>query len=974
MKPVIECCKPRTEVLKGELQDAIFAADFGHVIENAAPKVYQDPETFFRNTHPADPLKKLVTNIFDRLASTDESGAVIRLSTGYGGGKTHTLIALWHLAHNIEKTHLGTDLLPAAGRPERVAVAGIDGDKAGTEVFLRHRDIVTHSLWGELAYQLGGATNYEKVRGVDNPETVPDAGLIREILPKDTPVLILLDEIVLYMLKLNEHCYKALLAFLNALISVVRGRKQAVLVVTDPGQEVATQRQAGDLERLVSTQEAGEVEKALGDTLGRIATDFDPIGDESAQVIIRRLFEQRDEDAASETSAEYFKAYQRISEQIPNALPPNLNSKEYANRIVTCYPFHPRMLDTAKDRLGAIQDFQKSRGVLRLFARIIRDVWESGSNIPLITAGDLDWSSERIRADLLSRLNRDNFAAAVDADVLGHAVELDKTYSTDIHRRVASALLLESLAPQGCMDRRDVTLAVVRPDEVGHEPGEALDRLMSVCWHTKKNETGDKFYFHYEPNVNKLIEETMEKISVADARQAVFTAVQNYFSGQIFELKAYPSKPREVPDTIKLKLVLAESEELAQRICDYEDDSEPNAERPRRFRNAIFAVAPSPDELDRAIRDQRRYIAAQQVIKDYVSNKSIKKQVEEILPTLEKRASIGASKAFRKVVFQGRSPVSLEEKYLVDESMQQYRNGQQNLKNFLDDNKLVYQAGEAIDVDLLLEEVIPGATPSLDHEGAFLASSIYERALSSPRLRLMMDGSPVRNSIINAVQNGKLVVRLPNGDVHDSKGRVTGPEGNRTRKQGEPLQNLPLERDVLVAPIDAPCVQDWLKVDEDDTSREVQPSPEPSTIEIPTVTAYNWQKAIEYSETRPLTKLELKATTPEAADKLLNLAQPFGASSKALKLTLSGNLKDGGEVRFTVNDAKINCSIKPLEIANKLWRAVKEEDGPKNFEATIEMIFEGEGKTGATDQLRNAEQSANADISIFARFGEERTQ
>jgi hypothetical protein len=140
------------------------------------------------------------------------------------------------------------------------------------------------------------------------------------------------------------------------------------------------------------------------------------------------------------------------------------------------------------------------------------------------------------------------------------------------------------------------------------------------------------------------------------------------------------------------------------------------------------------------------------------------------------------------------------------------------------------------------------------------------------------------------------------------------------------------------------------------------------------LTATTWQKAIEYSETLPLTKLELKATTPEAADKLLNLAQPFGANSKALELTLSGNLKDGGRVCFTVNDAKINCSIKPLEIATKLWRAVEEEDGLKNFQATITMIFEGEGKTSATDQLRNAEQSANADISIFAKFGEERTQ
>lgn len=146
MRPIRETCTPRPEVLKGDLEDAIFAADFGHIVEGIAATVYQDAETFFRNTHPAAPLKKVITTIFDRLAHPDDAGAVIRLSTGFGGGKTHTLIGLWHLAQQITNTTLGTELLPAAGRPKQVEVVGIDGGK-----FLQ-----TNSLWGDLALKLGG--------------------------------------------------------------------------------------------------------------------------------------------------------------------------------------------------------------------------------------------------------------------------------------------------------------------------------------------------------------------------------------------------------------------------------------------------------------------------------------------------------------------------------------------------------------------------------------------------------------------------------------------------------------------------------------------------------------------------------------------------------------------------------------------------------------------------------------------------
>ena len=160
---VLTGCKPRKEVLKGDLDDAIFAADFGDLIAGKAPAVYGNAKVFFQNTHPAKQLCKVVEAVFGRLANTKEGGATVRLSTGFGGGKTHTLMALWHLAENIGDPAMGTDLLPAAGRPKKVTVVAVDAGKGGTPEFNVHGKIKIGSLWGELFFQLGSACN----RGIE---------------------------------------------------------------------------------------------------------------------------------------------------------------------------------------------------------------------------------------------------------------------------------------------------------------------------------------------------------------------------------------------------------------------------------------------------------------------------------------------------------------------------------------------------------------------------------------------------------------------------------------------------------------------------------------------------------------------------------------------------------------------------------------------------------------------------------------
>jgi len=973
MKKIRETCSLRLEVLKGELTDAIFAAEFGKILEGNAPQVYQSAETFFRNTHPAIPLKKVVSTIFHRLANPNEAGAIIRLSTGFGGGKTHTLIALWHLAQNIQQSTLGVELLPAAGHPKSVSVVGADGKLPGTQVYRDYGNIKTHSLWADMAYQFGGKAGYDKMSQVDDAELVPDAGLIRQVLP-DEPVLIMLDEMPVYMATLSDKGRGALLGFLDKLMSEIVARRQAVLVITDTARQFTYQ------------EESSELARRIDGIVGRKASDFDPIGGESAQVIIRRLFESVDRIAAEEISAEYFNAYKRVSEEHPGLLPPEASRVDYAKKIADCYPFHPRLLDTAQNRLGALQDFQRSRGVLRLFARILRDIWEKESDTELITAGDLDWTSDRIQSDLLQRLNKDNFKPAVDADIAEHAGKLDDDYSNDIHRRVASALLLESLplTPSSAMDKAELTLAVLRPSDVASEPGEAIDRLMRDCWHTYKNEQG-KFQFRYEPNANKVVEERAENLLIEDARMAVRAFVQGYFGGHNFQLVAYPNNPSSVLNSTKLQLVLCESEELAQSICNYQDDSNPEAKSPRAFRNAIFAVSPTPAAFEAAAIARRKLMAAEDVLKEQrkvststapLDSRGKKKktpllrQVEEMLSALRKKATMQAIRAFDRVVFQGRRTISLEEKYLVDEEvLGGGKKGQSRLMELLKDEGLIYEIDDAIDVDLLMQ-LIKGATPSLDCEGAHPANAIHERALTSPRMRLLRDESPIRNSILEAVKAKKLVVRLPNNDVYDSEGCVTGTEGKR-RRIGNKLTTLKLDADVLVAPSDAPCVAEWgkitpvngvLTIAEVATRKEQEWGPGGDS----TATAYTWEEAINHSTNRPLVKMTLKISDVSFANKLMACAQPFNANSVKLSVLAGGKLKDGGTMNFKVDNIRPNNPLKPIDTAKRMLRGTAEG---AMFNAELVLEFGSDGTKDIGHKFDLARKHGLNDVKLTAQFG-----
>jgi len=969
---ILTGCKPRKEVLKGDLDDAIFAADFGDLIAGKAPAVYGDAATFFQNTHPAKQLCKVVQDIFSRLAEKKEGGVTARLSTGFGGGKTHTLMALWHLARHIDDPGLGTDLLPAAGRPESLTVAAIDASKAGYPVFARHAKIETRSLWGELAFQFGGEKGWKAMCEVDDAERQPDETLVQKLFPRGS-VLILLDELVVYMATLSERGQGNLLAFLGKLSAVVSKRPRTVLVVTDPAEQRAYAAQSSKLGGALANAAAKATAAAkLDDLLGRKASDFDPIGGETARVIVRRLFERGDPSAAQAASANYHALFERVARDAPGTIPPRAASVDYARQVVECYPFHPRLLETARDRLGALQEFNKSRGTLRLFARILRTVWEAKEDIEIISAGDVDWSSSRIQADLLQRLNRDNFKAAVSADVENHAAELDGSQRRGVHVRAASALLLESipLQPNSGLDPADLTLAILRPDEAGHEPGEALDRLVGVCWHTYPMPGGRGWQFRYEPNLIKQIEEGMGQIPLEDAHSRVLTEAQSYFHGPSFKVSAWPTSARQVPESAELQLALCEDEKIAKAVCAYCDDSNPAAPIPRRFVNAIVAVTATQAALGGAVERAQRMLAAEAIEKEHRtgdSGKLVREQLQRIMPDLRKQFRVQTCRAFDRVVLACGASYPLDEQYQVpEEQMLQHAHGQSCLRRFLEAKQLIYTGGDALDTKRFLDDVLRGATPLSGDPDVYTALAVHGRFLSAPRLRMIPDGGIVRQSVLKALEEGKLVVKLPDGRAYDRSGCVEGEAGRRRRVDGHTLTSLSLDESVRITLADSAVAAEWLRIDArtgEGKAGEKKP-PLPPVPQGPSI-AETWEKTTELAAGRPLVELILLAATPASAKTLAVLAQELSADALRFTVTVGGPAKDGGAINFSANELRLNHPVKPLDIAQTIYNAL---DEMRSFEAELTLGFTAEGRAGMREALKRLSEQAAEDIRPRAKF------
>ncbi len=968
---VITACIPRDEVLHGQLDDAIFAANLDDLVHGVAKPVYLDPATFFANTHPARPLTLIASRVFEHLCDAAKAGTFIRLSTGFGGGKTHALMTLWHLAKNSGDASLGTDIVPAVSRPPKVTVVAVDCGRAGRPNFSIHvepngESVTTHSLWGEIAYQLGGRAAVDALGEGERADRNPSQQELLRLFPEG-PVLILIDEMVIYMAGANEQERGNLLDFVNKLIGICTNRPQTALLISDPAQQAVYAQESA---RLMKEMEAA---RDLDQITGRTATDEDPIGDESSAVINRRLFKSIDRNGADETAGEYHSLYERLlADPSGRLVPEEATRSEYRDLIVRNYPFHPSLMRTTRDRLSTIPEYNRSRGTLRLFAKILRNVYDRGLDVSLITAGEVDFSDPEISSELLHRLNRDAFSGAVNTDLGEHCDELDVGADRGVHTRVASALLLESLTGESNagFNKHELTLAVVRPDEAGNEPGDAVERLLGTCWYTYRMDSGTGFQFRVEPNVNQMIAGRAPLVAEEDARARVRSEVQAYFQGPVFKVVAWPQNARQVPDSARLQLALCESIEVARKVTSLANDEDPAAEQPRQFRNAIVAVAPADDPYQNAVRAARRLLAAQEINKEHQgeSGKSIRDQLAPIVTGVTREVGFQARRALSNVVLADGQVRPIEEKYLVSsENMFSATTGQSNLREFLQSKQLIYQPGAKLDTDLYIQQIVSGATPSVHAPGAYSGRSLHERLLSRQGLRVVPDESVTRNSIIAGVTAGRLVVRTEDGSAYDATGAVVGTPTQRERRNAIALPpGFPLTDGTLIALAGEAITREWLE----ETAKPEPPDgpPPPPPPPPPLNKTSKWEQAHEWAEAgRALRRLTFSTGTASSAMTLSTLAQPFGANTLKVTVGCQGTGKNNsGSFKLLIEDVLITHPTNPLGMAMTIYNSL--DEASRTFTARVLLDFSTAGRTGLADTLDKARQAAAADVTIEAEF------
>jgi hypothetical protein len=526
LKPWYAVATPHEDIREGRLAEAVFAANLWAVVQGTAPEVYLDPEEFFRKTYLTTGLSTVLNRVAAALRGGGESGdRIISLQTAFGGGKTHTLVALWHLAKHADRLkaspHAGELRKALGGRlPENVKGVAVftnqtcdatQGRKIEDGVHLR-------TLWGELAYQLGGKALYERVRANDESQRVPQ-GIFFEILQAASPCLILLDELADYCVGAaavsvgDTTLADQTVSFIQQLTEAVQQVQGTVVVATLPASKY----------EVAQSEKGQEAFVTLEKRFQRLGADVKPVADEEIYEVVRaRLFESIAPESEPDYPKKVAQVYQAMYAAHAGEVPSEATKGTYRELLERAYPFHPLLIDALYTRWGSHPDFQRTRGVLRLLASIVGDLWKrrqgNTATQHLIQPSHIRWSVDALQA-ALTRLWGPAYQSVAAADVVGERSnagifdgERKGDYRSEaIGQGLASAILLGSFGGQGGrsgFSSKDLKLACSRHGLNWNYTDGALLELENRCFYlhtTTAGSLGKRYWFGTKPTLNKLV-------------------------------------------------------------------------------------------------------------------------------------------------------------------------------------------------------------------------------------------------------------------------------------------------------------------------------------------------------------------------------------------------------------------------------------------------------------------------------------
>lgn len=672
MKPWREVITPHKDVQSGQYQQAEFAADLWQVHKGEAASEYRDPVEFFRRTYITEGLKELLVNAVRRIGH-NQGDPVVQLQTNFGGGKTHSMLALYHLVSGTPAADLvGVDeVLATSGdkKPPNAKRIVLVGNKISPSDPSKKPDgTKVHTLWGELAWQLGGKPAYDKIKADDENATNPGDKLT-ELFNEYGPALVLIDEWVAYARQLHDEkdlcggSFDTQFTFAQTLTEAAKDAKNTLVMVSLPASTDAGASPHAN----VNEEEVGGIRgrtalERLDNVVRRIAASWRPASSEEGfEIVRRRLFEPISDkgnfvqrDLTARTFSEF---YQKNHQDFPS----EAKESEYEKRMKAAYPIHPEVFDQLYTSWSTLVKFQRTRGVLRLMAAVIHSLWEKGNRDPMILPCHIPLDDARIREEL-SRYLSDNWVPIIEKDVDGPnslPLKIDGSVGTlgTYHacRRVARTIFLGTaptmgVANQGLEDIR-VKLGAVMPGEPPAQFADGLRRLSQSA--TYLYTEGSRYWYSVQPTVTKLADDRAEQLK--QDVDKVHTEVRKRLTadlgmmGDFNRIHTMPSSDVDVPDDVTAALVVLSPEHPCSKDADNQAVTvakkilEKRGNSPRLYRNTLVFLAADQTrltDLDVAI---RKYLAWQSILDEKESLDLTPGQVRQAQTQLS--AADGAVKA-----------------------------------------------------------------------------------------------------------------------------------------------------------------------------------------------------------------------------------------------------------------------------------------------------------------------------------------
>ena len=627
-KPWRDIAIPHQDVLKGTFQQSEFAADISAVQQGKAPPEYQDARAFFARTFITEGMGLLLDKVVRRLLG-QAGDPVIQLQTPFGGGKTHSLLAVLHLSEGKYPASelAGVPLiLDAAGASEspKARVAVIDGINLSPSTPKGHDGILARTIWGELAWQLGGADGYAMFRVADEAATSPDKDSIIALLTAFSPCVILMDELVAFYRQFEEGrrypggTFETNMTFMQALTEGIKSVPRAILLASLPDSH-----NAGE----------GRGQVVLHDLegyFGRVQAIWKPVTkDEAFSIVRRRLFDRIEDTLALEGTC---RAFADLYQANRDELPSDTQEARYLERLRQAFPIHPEIFDRLYEDWSTLGNFQRTRGVLQLLAQVVHRLWKDGNADAMILPGALPLYDAQVRNKCLDYLPQ-GWDPVIDQDIDGeHSrpayIESKEPLFGKIQaaRRLARAIFLGSApgadrsGPGLPLDH--LLLGVVQPGQaIGHYT-DALRRLRDQLNYL--NLERDRYWFDTKPNLRREMEsrrlrflEKDEVVPMLKDRVARTFGKSHGFDGlHVF------TESKDVPDEYGMRLVVLApaapyrkgSDNLAQTAAT--EILTHRGEQPRQKQNRLLFLAADFDALERLKDQARTYLAWSSIVAD----------------------------------------------------------------------------------------------------------------------------------------------------------------------------------------------------------------------------------------------------------------------------------------------------------------------------------------------------------------------